>query len=211
MNSAAETEGVVKFNLIRLDGPAPPAEFLREVLIWRAVLFRLGLTGQQKDRYGGLAYGNLSQRLEGDAFAISGTQTGGKPRLTPEDFCVIRECDVRRNRVHSIGMISPSSEALTHAAAYQANAQCQSVIHVHSPELWHYFKSQGLSSTSSNAPYGSLEMAQEAGDVARNQALGAFAMLGHQDGIMAFGQNTESAAACLLRYLGCALARLSGA
>jgi hypothetical protein len=211
MSAATETEGVIKFDLTRIEGPGPDADILSETLIWRAVLFRLELTGQTAGRYGGLAYGNISRRLTGNSFAISGTQTGGIPHLAPEDFCVIEDFDLDRNAVIYRGPVAPSSEALTHAAVYLANPSCQCVIHVHSPQIWRHFKARGLPATSARAAYGTLALAHEAGLLAGSQAAGAFAMHGHQDGIIAYSGSTEAAACRLLHCLGAALTQDPGA
>jgi len=201
ITSSTETDGVIKFDLHHEAGPPPDRELLNDVLAWRTVLFRLRLTGRDPERYGGVAYGNMSRRLAGQRFIVSGTQTGGREWLTPADFCLIEAFDLAGNRVWAVGPISPSSESLTHAAIYQANPDCRSVIHVHSPEMWRKFKQHALPATSESIPYGTPAMAHAVGGLVQTRPSGTIAMLGHEDGIISYGPSTEAAALDLLRHL----------
>src|SRR5690554_6460982 len=116
MNQKQDQEGVVKYSLdYTTTPPVIPASII-ELNAWRAVLFRLGLTGQDPRRYDGLAYGNVSIRLGSTAFLISGTQTGGLPRLSAEHYSLVTGFDLEQNLIAAKGPIAPSSEALTHAA-----------------------------------------------------------------------------------------------
>ncbi|MFM8333814.1 MAG: class II aldolase/adducin family protein, partial [Candidatus Methylumidiphilus sp.] len=99
-----------------------------ELNAWRQILFRLGLTGLDPRRYGGLAFGNVSLRTQGSRFAVSGTQTGGKPRLGPQDYCLVTGFDLAHNRIHAEGPVKPSSEALSHGAVYAANRSVGCVL-----------------------------------------------------------------------------------
>src|SRR5688500_8074678 len=83
---------------------------------WREVLARLGLIGQDPERYEGLGYGNVSARVPpmGDVgrgrrrFLVTGTQTGGRRRVALEDFCLVERWDLAENRVTSAGLVPPS-------------------------------------------------------------------------------------------------------
>lgn len=206
----AMTEGVIQYRLDFAPGPPPPPDRIRELNAWRTIFYRLGLTGLDSSRYDGLAYGNFSVRLTQEAmdiprFLISGSQTGGLERLTNRDYVEITDFDIDANRLTARGCIRPSSEALTHAAIYQANRGVTCVIHVHSPELWSSAESLGLPATAPNIPYGTPEMAAAIQELVRGRGMPIIAMLGHQDGILAYGKTVEDAAQTLLHYLALSL------
>lgn len=200
------TEGVVKYRCDYRRGAAPDATAVHELQAWHGICRRLGLIGRDPGRYDGCAYGNLSRRLGHDRFLISGTQTGGKAGLTPDDFAWVEACDIAANRVRASGPAAPSSEALTHAALYRASSAARCVIHVHSPEIWHAAAALGLPCTDPQAAYGTPAMAQavrelfDAGALARDQGL--FAMLGHEDGIVSYGLDADMAGSLLIAALG---------
>lgn len=200
-----ETEGVIKFDLDFRSAAPPASETLSELNAWRCLLYRLELTGQDPRRYGGLAYGNVSRRETHNRFIISGTQTGQKKWLTASDYCLVLDSDLAGNRIRAEGSIRPSSEALTHAAIYAADASVTSVMHVHSPEIWGYAEPLGIPVTPADIAYGTPAMAQAVQRAVHEGAASIIAMLGHQDGVIAFGQTAEDAALCLVRYLGKAL------
>lgn len=201
MSKCGEAEGVIKFDLTLEEGAAPAKHSLEQLLGWRQILFRLGLTGQTPLRYGGLAYGNVSVRLDSGGFILSGTQTGGKARLDADDFCTVVDYDLSRNRLRARGPVPPSSEALTHAAVYHADPRCRSVLHVHCPEIWRRHASLGLPGIPAGIAYGTPAMAMEVGKRVRRGRAGALAMLGHEDGIISYGCSAQSAALNLLRTL----------
>lgn len=164
-------------------------------------MFRLGLTGRDPGRYGGLAYGNVSQRAEAGCFIVSGTQTGGKPCLGAEDYCLVLDFDLEENRLRAEGPVAPSSEALTHGAVYSAAPQAGCVIHVHSPEIWRQARSLEIPLTDESIPYGTPEMGRAVGLAALRSAAGVVAMGGHEDGVLAFAGCPHEAALRLLRCL----------
>ena len=103
---------------------------------WHRIFKKAGILGQDSDRYGGLGFGNLSQRINGRSFLITGTQTGHLERLAPEHYALVTAVDLNHNRVESQGPVKPSSESLTHAAVYSLDEQIEFVFHVHSPSIW---------------------------------------------------------------------------
>ncbi|MCX8049594.1 MAG: class II aldolase/adducin family protein [Methylohalobius sp.] len=116
----SKAEEVVKYKLqFVLDRP-PYWEGYPSMESWRRVLFNLRLIGLDPSRYGGLAYGNVSQRLGGISFVISATQTGGMAQLEPRHYCLVEHAELAANFILARGRYPPSSEALTHAAVYQA-------------------------------------------------------------------------------------------
>jgi hypothetical protein len=76
-------EGVIKYQLQFTPGPALRDPRLAELIAWQRILQGLGLLGRDPDRYGGLAYGNLSLRLADNAFVISASQCADPGSLQP--------------------------------------------------------------------------------------------------------------------------------
>ena len=187
----ADHEGVIKFDLHYLASPAEPGPALDELLQWRDVFFQLGVIGQDPARYEGYAFGNISYRLgSGNQFVISGSQTGGLSHCLAEHYSVVDACDVETNRVDAHGPIAPSSESLTHGAIYALSGDIQCVVHGHAPKLWSNAEVLDIPATASEVAYGTPQMAHAIETLYREhgrprQAL--FAMLGHEDGIIAYG------------------------
>lgn len=194
-------EGVIKFRLDFTPTPAPSLESVAELNAWRQILFRLGLTGRDPARYDGLAYGNVSRRIGKRGFIVSGTGTGAKPCLTPNDYSRVLDFSLAQNWLCAEGLVEPSSEALTHGAVYEANPQAGGVIHVHSPELWRNAQRLGIALTDESIAYGTPEMGQAVGKAAACAAEGIVAMGGHEDGVLAFAETAGQAGLCLLRHL----------
>lgn len=206
-----EQEGIIKYRLDYQWAAPPEAALVRSLTAWHRLLRTLGLIGEDPNRYNGLGFGNLSRRLEASrhgeaAFLISGTQTGHLTRLNPEHYALVYECDTRQNRIRARGPIRPSSESLTHGAIYAAAPDLAYVFHAHCPEIWRHARALGLALTAHDVPYGTPEMAAE---VCRLLALpqvrriGAFAMGGHEDGVISFAGDAEAAGCAML----CVLAR----
>lgn len=205
MTSREEKEGVVKYRLDFALAAPPERSVIADLDAWRSVLFRLGLTGHDPERYGGLAYGNVSRRLAGRQFLVSGTQTGGIPRLSAAHYCRVVNFDAEANFLAAEGPIRPSSEALTHAAVYQASDAAHCVLHVHAPELWQNAEPLGIPMTDPRIAYGTPGMAA-AVKILLGDSLGRIiAMGGHQDGMIAIGDTVEAAALALIRMLAQAL------
>lgn len=200
-----EREGVIKFELEFSRSPPQAWESIAELNAWRQILFRLGLTGSDPDRYGGLAYGNVSRRAKGRRFIVSGTQTGTKPCLGPADYSLVLDFDLGQNRIRAEGPVEPSSEALTHGAIYDAVPQAGCVIHVHSPEIWHRARQLGICLTDASIAYGTPEMGLAVGTAAASSSTGIIAMGGHEDGVLAFAEHVGQAAVRLLQCLAQAL------
>ncbi len=117
-----QQEGVVQFNLTFLPADPLPAAMLGSLNAWRRILYRLGLIGQDPHRYSGLGFGNVSIRVESrneTPFIISGTQTGGRNRLFPEHYALVKTFDPATNSVIAEGVVRPSSESLTHGSLYR--------------------------------------------------------------------------------------------
>lgn len=194
-------EGVIQYQLDFVTDHDIDCPQFAELNAWRSYLHRLGFIGQDPGRYGGLGYGNLSHRVEQEAFVISGTQTGHLPLLCREHYVLVEETDIQRNRIRARGPLPPSSEALTHAALYQACAAIQAVIHVHSPLLWQRASKLDMQMTPENITYGTPAMADTVQCLVNDagEPDGIIAMQGHEDGIIVYGIDVESAGARILK------------
>jgi hypothetical protein len=187
-----------------------------ELVAWREIMALMGLLGQQPGRYEGAGYGNVSARIGPRSsgigrrsFLITGSQTSGRGCIGLADFAVVDGYDYAANRVRSHGRVMPSSESLTHAAAYDASPLVRCVLHAHSPVLWQRRRSLGLPETDPSIPYGTPGMAAEVGRLYRESVLPErqiLAMGGHEDGIVVFGRSPEDAGGVLLRWLARAYA-----
>ena len=207
-------EGVIQFEAEHEQRELEPRRFgelVCELIAWREIMALTGLVGQEPGLYEGAGYGNVSARigprsaaLGRRSFLITGSQTSGKRCIGLSDFAVVDEYDYRANRVRSHGCVMPSSESMTHAAAYDASPLVRSVLHAHSPVLWRRRRSLGLPETDPSVPYGTPEMALEVGRLYRETVLPErqiFAMGGHEDGIVAIGRSPAEAGETLLRWL----------
>jgi len=210
-NTFGEQEGVIKYRLDHRHAELAADIDISEINAWRSVLYRLRLIGQIAEKYAGLGFGNISRRLVpgNPEFLISGTQTGHLPCLSNLHFTLIESASPQANYIQSLGLLQPSSEALTHASVYQQQSQVQAVIHVHCPELWRQSRTLNLPCIAADVPYGTPEMAKSVADLfdsRRLQNCGIFSMLGHEDGIVAFGATLTDAAVLLITQFAEAIA-----
>jgi L-ribulose-5-phosphate 4-epimerase len=149
----------------------------------------------------GTSFGNVSMR-DGvtNNFYITGSGTGGIRELVLADCAKVLAYDVEKNWLRYEGSTIPSSESLTHAAIYQADARAAAVIHCHDSTLWAALLNKAP--TSSNAvEYGTPEMAYETMRLFRVtdvQTRKILVMAGHEGGIVTFGKNLEEAFAVLM-------------
>lgn len=189
-------EGVIKFSLEHTPAPPLPEAEIEELNRWRDWMVERGLLGVLQTPSGPLGFGNISRRVE-NGFIITGSQTGGLPRLGPEHYTLVRECLLAANRVRSEGPIPPSSESLTHAAVYRQDPAIKWVFHAHCQPIWRQAARLDIPSTASSVPYGTPQMAAEVSRLFQEKdlrGLGIFAMGGHPDGIVTFGAAAEAAA-----------------
>jgi L-ribulose-5-phosphate 4-epimerase len=179
------------------------------------VMAKLNLIGQNPHRYNGYGFGNISQRLTTPdlQFMISGTQTGHLNVLKRQDYCLITQASPQVNTIISTGETKPSSEALTHASVYLQNPQIQAVIHVHCPEIWQHTQALSLAHTAVNVAYGTPEMANAVTQLFKSEGwreTAVFSMLGHEDGVIAFGDSLSQAGCALITQLSRAVAMEQG-
>jgi hypothetical protein len=209
-----ESEGVIQFDFT-LRPPQPgeraPHRLLAPLNGWRRTLRRLGLIGQDPARYGGLGFGNVSLRDPSDAtaFFISASQTGGLPHLEAEQMVRVSGWDFTTFSVVATGQVAPSSEALTHAMLYEADARIAWVIHGHSPMIWQHAASLGIPATAADAGYGSPAMAASVHKLLaqhRERPL-IFVTPGHEDGVFAAGDDIAALGPALIGVLTRACAK----
>ncbi|MGZ5030586.1 MAG: class II aldolase/adducin family protein [Methylobacter sp.] len=206
-----EQEGVIKYQLKHAQQPVDSSFSITEINAWRTIFVRLDLIGQDPKRYDNIGFGNISQRIDpfSDQFLISGTQTGHIEHLCLEDYCLVIKAEPHQNRLQSCGLCKPSSESLTHASVYAQSDAIQAVIHAHSPEIWKHTAELALPHTGVAVPYGTVEMAAAVEQLFQSGKLAQtslFTMLGHEDGVIAFGKNMQEAAWQLIKYLSMAIA-----
>ncbi len=205
-----EQEGVIKYQLEHTQQPVNRTFPFSEINAWRTIAVRLGLIGQNPDRYDNIGFGNISHRIDAhsEQFIISGTQTGHIEQLSPEHYCLVVKAEPHQNRLQSRGLCKPSSESLTHASVYAQDNAIQAIIHAHSPEIWKHTLALGLPHTNADVPYGTVEMATAVEQLFQSGKLtqpSLFTMLGHEDGVVAFGRNMQEAAWELINYLSLAI------
>jgi ribulose-5-phosphate 4-epimerase/fuculose-1-phosphate aldolase len=206
----SETEGVIKYQLHHTHSPLPAQIALAELNAWRTMMFKLNLIGQNPQRYQGYGFGNISQRLNSEnlQFAISGTQTGHLSVLSRHDYSLVTQAIPQHNTLFSSGETQPSSEALTHASVYLQNPDIQAVIHVHCPEIWQQTQALNLAHTAADVAYGTPEMAAAVTQLFKSknwQQSAVFTLLGHEDGVIAFGTSLSQAAYALITELAKAI------
>ncbi|MCE2504330.1 MAG: class II aldolase/adducin family protein [Chlorobi bacterium] len=184
-------EGVVKYYCEWFKAPPLDQTLLKPLVKWRQWCFESGLIGQYPN---GIGYGNISMR-RGDGFIISGTQTGGIAELEADRYCEVIETDIEKNRLTCQGPIAASSEGLTHAMFYRLDPDIGGVIHVHHRAKWESLLNR-IPTSVPNIPYGTPEMAREIERLWNKTNLPKeriVAMEGHEEGIIAFGNDLDEA------------------
>jgi L-ribulose-5-phosphate 4-epimerase len=192
-------EGVIKFNCNWQPGELPHAFDCTELLLTRNEMFRLGLIGYDEAQKVG--YGNISSRIVGNQFIISGTQTGHIAVLSEKELSLVTETIIDTNTVYCSGPSKASSESMTHAAIYQLIPTVNAVIHIHNNAMWEKLKHQ-LPTTKADIGYGTQAMANEIERLLKDNDLlthRLLVMAGHKDGIISFGETMEAAAQVLLK------------
>ena len=134
-------------------------------------------------------------------FYITGSATGGLPKLSAADCVRVVAYDFAGNWLNYEGAAIPSSESLTHVAIYESDPTICAVIHCHDLVLWRTLFDR-VPTTSKAVAYGTPEMAHEimhlfeVNDVGSRKIL---VMAGHEGGILTFGKNLEDAFGVLMR------------
>jgi ribulose-5-phosphate 4-epimerase/fuculose-1-phosphate aldolase len=198
-------EGVTKFSFERTDVSASVEPVVRDLTEERRELYLRDSIGCNMKRYGA-CYGNASARVGAFGapagrreFIVSGTQTGNIASPGPEHWVRITRYDHAANRVWAAGPCDPSSESLTHAAIYDADLAIRSVMHGHDRHTWLWLLESGAPATAPHIGYGTQAMATAAAAIVRGRRSstfrypGVFAMSGHEDGVVAWGDSVKEA------------------
>jgi len=192
-------EGYTKYTCDWRRAPALPASVIHDLNEWRNRLHDAGLVGYYEEH--GVGFGNLSTRVDGyEQFIISGTQTGCIEHTDENHYSRVIAWDIDANHVTCEGPVQASSEALTHAALYELDADIRAVVHVHSPILWRTLLHR-IPTSAEAVRYGTPAMAREFLRLYRETDLaetGIAVMAGHEHGIIAFGHTLEQAAQRIL-------------
>lgn len=193
-------EGYIKFQANWTQKNSIADKDIAELNHWRQEMYHLKLIGAYEN---GIGYGNISQRIgDSNQFYISGSKTGNFEQLNAAHYSKVKSVKIDRNLLTCEGMMIASSESMSHAVIYEECDWVQGVIHVHHLELWKKLLHK-VPTTAKGVPYGSPEMAYSIVDLLRNtnvQEQRIFVMEGHEEGIFAFGEDLESAAAVILDY-----------
>jgi len=186
-------EGYIKFVCAWTKAPLAYPTEISELNRSREVMYQKGLIGVYPD---GISFGNISLRLSGNQFLISGTETGSLLQLNDAHYAKIVSYDFKANTIECIGMTKASSESLTHAAFYQANSRIGSVIHYHHLGDWERLN-KVVPTTAENISYGTPEMAEEILSLFTSGQLtdeGLVVMGGHKEGLICFATSLQRAA-----------------
>lgn len=193
-------EGVIKYVSHWTPGTPLAQSELTELIAWRDRMHQARQIGLYPN---GIGYGNISLRLSGSTFAVSGTQTGHLAQTTPQHYTLVDGWDIDRNTLRCTGPIQASSESLTHAALYDYSDEIQAIIHGHNRLLWQ--RGLGvLPTTAASVPYGTPAMAYEMvrlleqGDLRQKRIL---IMAGHEEGVLVFGPTLAAAAEVLYQHM----------
>ncbi|MEO0468926.1 MAG: class II aldolase/adducin family protein [Bacteroidota bacterium] len=189
-------EGYIKYQLHWQEAEALPTDLLQDLIRWRKEMYDRNWIGYDQGLKVG--FGNLSEKCDQQLghFIISGTQTGHLQDLSAEHFTAVSSYDISANQLICRGPVKASSESLTHAGCYELSKRINAVIHIHNRPLWQWMCGR-LPTTAEDVAYGTPEMAFEVKRLYEKTVLpqqGVFAMAGHQDGIVSFGESLSEAA-----------------
>jgi len=198
-------DGVIKYDRSQFERSNPlEDDEIRDLEKWRKTLYNLKLIGEYlPERIG---YGNLSQKADykhkystkKPQFLITGTQTGSLEKLEGSHYTRVLDYNFDRWSVNVQGPVEASSEALTHAAIYQANPSITCVFHIHDKNIWRAMIDHDYSYTPSDIPYGTKEMADSVIDCVGESTKGLIVMKGHEDGVIAYGTSLDESGKLLL-------------
>ena len=196
-------EGVIKFNCYwTQSGPVIPDEPYNILNYWREVLFNMDLIGAYEN---GVGFGNMSCR-HGDSnkFFITASSTGEIPVLEPGHYVRVDGFNFDDNALKCTGPLKASSESLTHAAIYQADAGTNAVIHVHNLELWNKLKGK-VPTTRDDFEYGTAGLALDIFRLFKETNViekRIIVMGGDPSGLITFGNELDEAINVLMSYIG---------
>jgi len=193
-------DGVIKYDQsnFTLTNSLELSEYI-EIENHRSVLYQIKLIGCYEQN--NIGYGNISckknylhlLKTPKPQFLISGTQTGHLSELGGKHYTRVINYDIDHFKIYTNGPIKASSESLTHAAIYEAKNNIEVVIHIHSLKIWEGMINDHAPSTASSIPYGTKEMATAVKKLIHNSSKNYFAMQGHTEGVIIFGNSFKQA------------------
>lgn len=107
--------------------------------------------------------GNLSFRVL-NGFVITPV-CASLGNLTIKDFVLVKGVDISKKKVFCAGKTKPSSESMMHKMIYDARPDAQVIIHAHALDL------KNAMTTEKAYPYGTLEFAQSAVEILKDDDL----------------------------------------
>jgi L-ribulose-5-phosphate 4-epimerase len=184
-------EGYIKFNcILEKINIEISANLLDDLNRYRTKLVNMNMIGKIQD---GPGFGNISAKKNDSAFYISSTNTGHLKQLKSGQVSLVTKVNIAQNTVWSMGLLAASSESMSHAVIYKICPEVNSVIHIHHKGLWKTYKTK-LPTTHSSVPYGTPEMTLEITRLLHeNKECRLLILGGHEDGIIAFGDNMQEA------------------
>ncbi len=184
-------DGYIKFNNLLTEGDPPDQIYLTELNSWRNTLYNYGLLGAYDN---GVGYGNVSRRFGEGSFIISGSGTGNQTYLSNKEYVRVNSFNEKTNTTESTGLISPSSESMTHGIIYRSSPKVRCVMHVHNIQLWNNHKHRHPT-TAVHVAYGTPAMANEVRSIVSQlsaQHPQVIIMGGHKEGIIVYGPSILS-------------------
>ena len=191
-------EGVVKYRpmhvpcelnqalaAVQLDKDTSFSSLFAELDTTRTRLHDAGLIGVTP---AGIGYGNISVRLSGNTFLISGSGTGAARTLGPQGYGLVLAFAADANTVISAGPTQASSESMTHGTIYAARPDVRCVVHVHNGPLFERLLAEHAPATPPTAAYGTPELSRAVTALLSTHA-GFFVTAGHAEGLFAYGPN----------------------
>lgn len=189
-------EGYIKYRCAWINTDVVAHGSVADMTYYRDALYQLNLIGVLDS---GIGFGNISQRVssatESPQFNISGTQTGALSTLLSSDYALVTDFNPKKNSLTCKGLRKASSESLTHGVVYSSDPTIGAIIHVHHSQMWKRLLDQ-VPTTRPEVSYGTPEMAEETQRLFQKSNLAKlkiFAMAGHEDGIVTFGETLEVA------------------
>jgi L-ribulose-5-phosphate 4-epimerase len=140
-----------KFRTIFASQELPRDGRVTELADWCHRLAKLGVVGD--------TVGNLSYRTA-NGFVISRTASN-LATITDDEFVEVLNTDIPNRELTVAGTHEPSSEAMMHAALYQARPDVNAVFHGHSQKLLDQASWLQVPVTEQEQPYGTGELAAE--------------------------------------------------
>ncbi len=194
-----EDEGVIKYDQSNYTFISSIPHYEYTVIEkYRKVLNRLNLVSAYDNGFG---FGNISHKknyqqlhaTQKPQFIITGSQTGHLPDLDGTHYARVLDFHIEDFSLVSNGAVQASSETMSHAAIYQQNPNIGAIIHFHNLDIWKELIKSDTTSINKWIEYGTYEMAMAVRECVGNKTQGIFVMMGHEEGVIAYGPNLSTA------------------